>query len=64
MAVELKKGDDFTCVHCRGTFTSVRDDDEAFEETKKLFGTNPKASPEDHARVCDDCFKVLMRAMN
>lgn len=48
---------DYQCEQCRGVFTKARADDEAWQETKEIFGD---VNRQDCAIVCDDCFNEIM----
>lgn len=48
----------YTCDWCEGTFAKGWTDEEAEEESLRLFG---KLAPDDRVLMCDDCFKEGMR---
>lgn len=53
----LKKGDEYRCGCCGGTFAAERDDDEALTECEIREGELP---PDELEVVCDDCFRKVM----
>lgn len=50
-----KKGDEYICYVCKGTFERSRDDVEA-EKAARVRGE----TADDLVLVCDDCFKKVM----
>lgn len=51
--------DTYTCEACGGTFKSLRSDDEALEEAKRLHGDDLGETP---AKICETCFHRLMES--
>lgn len=51
-------GRPYRCERCGGTFMSDRDEVEATEEFRRLFGDVPK---EAICFVCDDCWREMNR---
>lgn len=46
----------YTCAQCGETFNKIVTDEEAWQETEKLFGTR---DIEDPIVICDDCFLAI-----
>lgn len=47
---------DFKCVMCHKTFTSIISDEEALKESKEMWGANKR---KDLVAVCDSCFQKI-----
>ena len=50
---------EFTCAHCRGSFTKARSDEEALAECRENF-SEAEMSAEGLAVLCDDCYNEFM----
>lgn len=49
----------FTCAHCRATFTTGRSDEDALREYDQLFPES-SARGDETAVLCDDCWRKFM----
>ncbi|MGD0012808.1 MAG: hypothetical protein ABSD56_00050 [Bryobacteraceae bacterium] len=53
--------DTYICAQCGGTFSKVRDDDEALEEYRETFPEWMRLQDRgEPAIVCDDCWRKMM----
>jgi rubredoxin len=50
----------YRCEACGGTFDEAWTEGEANAEAEVLFGVVDASTRADMARVCDDCYRLLM----
>jgi hypothetical protein len=53
----------YVCEQCGERFTEGWSEAEAQAEARRHFGFDP-ANASDFARVCDDCYRAIMRALD
>ena len=53
-------GEEYTCEDCGGTFHDERSEADRLMEYQEVFTEEQRADPEGTARVCDNCYRILM----
>lgn len=59
----LKKGDSFTCEHCKGVFETAWSDEDSNKEAEQLWDVKDAHAQPHMAVVCDDCYMMMISLM-